>query len=128
MSLPTPPLLRRGSSHGESRIIRKTYVQPHFTSMMTHAYRMWAEAQQEAKTTVYTRTGGLDWGRRDSPALQSLLSACRRDELSLRPPQEGNPPTGPGSAAPHPTFSSADGFGCGVDRLTLGPQAARRPA
>ena len=32
-------LHRRGSSHGESRIIRRTYKEQHFTNMMTQAYR-----------------------------------------------------------------------------------------
>lgn len=88
---------------------------------MTHSYRLWAEAQREAKTTVYTRTGGLDWGRRDSPALQSLLSACR----CARPP--------PPPLASHPSpplacahLTSAVLFSQRTQRAPRGPLPRRR--
>ena len=40
-------LHRRGSSHGESRIIRRTYPEKFYTNMMTAAYQLWEDAQQE---------------------------------------------------------------------------------
>jgi sarcosine oxidase/L-pipecolate oxidase len=39
-------LHRRGSSHGESRIIRRTYPEACYTEMMSHAYPLWEQAQQ----------------------------------------------------------------------------------
>jgi len=53
---------RRGSSHGESRITRRTYAHPQLTASMTESYALWAAAEQEAGMAVYTRTGGLDFG------------------------------------------------------------------
>ena len=48
-------LHRRGSSHGESRIIRPTYPEPYYVDMMKQAYPLWKIAQQEAGTSVYTQ-------------------------------------------------------------------------
>ena len=42
---------------------------------MAHAYALWDSAQREFGGSVFTRTGGLDFGRKDSAALQSLVAA-----------------------------------------------------
>lgn len=68
-------LHRRGSSHGDSRIIRRTYPQAHFTAGMTRAYALWESAQLEYGSAVFTRTGGLDFGVKDSAALRSLVAS-----------------------------------------------------
>ena len=36
----------RGSSHGHSRIIRKSYVQKHYAAMMPEAYCIWDEIEE----------------------------------------------------------------------------------
>lgn len=41
--------------------------------MMELSYQLWDEAQQEAGVQVYTRTGGLDFGRRNNPEVQVCL-------------------------------------------------------
>ena len=64
-------------SHGESRIIRRTYPQAHLTEGMAHAYALWESAQREFGGSVFSRTGGLDFGRKDSAALQSLVAASK---------------------------------------------------
>ena len=67
-----------GSSHGESRVIRRTYTLPHFTGAMPAAYALWAAAEEEFRgEPVFTRTGGLDIGRQDDPELLRLLAACK---------------------------------------------------
>ena len=38
----------RGSSHGHSRIIRRTYPEPHYAKMMERAYQLWDHAEKEA--------------------------------------------------------------------------------
>ena len=53
---------RRGSSHGESRIIRRTYVDKQLTASMTESYKLWEAAQSAWGHRVLTRTGGLDFG------------------------------------------------------------------
>lgn len=51
-------LHRLGSSHGDSRIIRMTYSQEHFTKLMiTSAYPGWASVEKEGATKIFTKTG-----------------------------------------------------------------------
>ena len=76
-------LHRRGSSHGDSRIIRRTYPETFNTEMMSLAYPLWENAQREAGQSVYTKTGGLDWGRKGSKDIESLISACRRHNVDV---------------------------------------------
>lgn len=49
----------RGSSHGESRIIRYTYADPLFTQMMGDAYPLWADLEREAREELFVRCGGV---------------------------------------------------------------------
>ena len=51
-----------GSSHGESRIIRRTYPEPYYAAMMPTAYDLWHAAEVEFGQRVITTTGGLDFG------------------------------------------------------------------
>ncbi|XP_072041917.1 peroxisomal sarcosine oxidase-like [Amphiura filiformis] len=47
----------RGSSHGQTRITRYSYGQKHFSDMMLEAYPMWKQLEEEANTTLYSKTG-----------------------------------------------------------------------
>ncbi|XP_071511110.1 peroxisomal sarcosine oxidase-like [Diadema antillarum] len=49
----------RGSSHGQSRIIRYSYDQPHYAEMMLEAFPMWAQLEKETNTVLYKKTGLL---------------------------------------------------------------------
>lgn len=71
----------RGSSHGESRIIRYAYPERDYVSLMREAYAAWADLEAEARETLYHRTGGLDLGPRDD----AYLAGCRQamDEASV---------------------------------------------
>jgi monomeric sarcosine oxidase len=76
----------RGSSHGESRIIRRTYAQDHFTEAMGDAYRLWAEAEAEDGARVIRTTGGLDMGPVGNPGLAALVAGCRRHGVAHERP------------------------------------------
>lgn len=43
----------RGSSHGQTRIIRKAYEQDFYIAMMHHAYELWAQLEKEAGVKLY---------------------------------------------------------------------------
>lgn len=43
----------RGSSHGQTRIIRKAYEQDYYISMMNQAYELWAQLEKEAGVKLY---------------------------------------------------------------------------
>ena len=70
-------LHRLGSSHGESRIIRPTYAERHYTALMPAAYALWERAQREAGARVYTQTGGLDFGPWEGEGMRSVRAAAQ---------------------------------------------------
>lgn len=43
----------RGSSHGQTRIIRKAYEQDFYTHMMEECYELWAQLEREAGVKLY---------------------------------------------------------------------------
>src|SRR5258708_16212480 len=60
---------RLGSSYGESRIIRYAYAHPAYVELAKHAFPMWRALEQESGQKLITPTGGLDFGKPDSPTL-----------------------------------------------------------
>ncbi|MDH3299102.1 MAG: N-methyl-L-tryptophan oxidase [Acidimicrobiia bacterium] len=50
----------RGASHGDSRIIRRSYHTAQYVRLTAEAYRCWREVEAEAGRAVITTTGGLD--------------------------------------------------------------------
>src|SRR5438105_12780773 len=65
----------RGSSWGSSRIIRKTYPDPLYTSLMRMAYPMWEALEREAGEPLFLRTGGLFFAPGDHPDLAAVRAA-----------------------------------------------------
>lgn len=43
----------RGSSHGQSRIIRSAYPQDYYSRMMPDSFRLWQQLEAETGTTLY---------------------------------------------------------------------------
>jgi sarcosine oxidase len=56
----------RGESQDHSRIIRLSYHTPAYCELARHAFRAWAEVEQDAGEQLVLRTGGLDVGPRQS--------------------------------------------------------------
>uniref|UniRef100_A0A670K9N4 Peroxisomal sarcosine oxidase n=1 Tax=Podarcis muralis TaxID=64176 RepID=A0A670K9N4_PODMU len=71
----------RGSSHGQSRIIRTAYPQDYYTAMLGEAYRLWAELEEEAGTKLHRQTPMLVLGRKDNPAFQRFWDAMQRNHV-----------------------------------------------
>lgn len=65
----------RGSSHGESRIIRYTYPDPLYTQMMGDAYPLWAALEEEAGEELCVRCGILYFGTLDDPHVRETEEA-----------------------------------------------------
>lgn len=72
----------RGSSHGRSRIIRRTYPQDHYTRAMADAYELWHQAEAEAGAQIVRVTGGLDLASRGNPGLAAIARGCERFGVS----------------------------------------------
>ncbi|XP_005997043.1 peroxisomal sarcosine oxidase isoform X2 [Latimeria chalumnae] len=60
----------RGSSHGQTRIIRKAYSQSYYTRMMAECYQLWSQLETEAHTQLYRQTGMLVLGSVNNPEFQ----------------------------------------------------------
>ena len=56
----------RGESQDHSRIIRLSYHTPAYVELAKHAYRAWREVERKAGEPLVLRTGGLDFGPRES--------------------------------------------------------------
>ncbi|XP_030143683.4 peroxisomal sarcosine oxidase [Taeniopygia guttata] len=65
----------RGSSHGQSRIIRSAYPQEHYSRMMPDCFRRWQQLEAETGTTLCRQTGLVLLGLPGDPELE----ACRRN-------------------------------------------------
>ncbi len=75
----------RGSSHGESRIIRLSYDHPTYIHLAQSAFRLWTELEADTGQKLVHYTGGLDFSAPYNPAFEACvanLSALRiRREL-----------------------------------------------
>jgi sarcosine oxidase len=67
------PAHNKGSSHGESRIIRQAYFEdPAYVPLVLRAYELWDELQNESNEHILSITGGVAIG---SPR-QGLITGC----------------------------------------------------
>ncbi|XP_012596181.1 peroxisomal sarcosine oxidase [Microcebus murinus] len=71
----------RGSSHGQSRIIRKAYAEDFYTRMMDECYRIWAQLEQEAGTPLHRQTGLLILGLKENPEFKTIQATLSRQSL-----------------------------------------------
>ncbi|CAL1278285.1 unnamed protein product, partial [Larinioides sclopetarius] len=70
----------RGSSHGESRLIRTGYAEPFFCEMMPHAFRMWSELELEVGKTLMVNTGviGVAKSPGDLKTYQAMIDNMKK--------------------------------------------------
>ncbi|KAM9001519.1 peroxisomal sarcosine oxidase [Sarcophilus harrisii] len=62
----------RGSSHGQSRIIRRAYPENFYTKMMEECYQIWAQLENESGTKLYRQAGLLILGRKEEAELRVI--------------------------------------------------------
>lgn len=68
----------RGSSHGQSRIIRRAYPEDFYTQMMDECYQLWAQLEQETGTQLHRQTGLLLLGRKENQELKTIQATLAR--------------------------------------------------
>ncbi len=77
-----------GSSHGHSRLIRRTYPDPFHTRRMDLAYRLWAKLEEEHGSELFVRCGGITFGPPGDGTLEntrrSLVEAGIAHEILSR--------------------------------------------
>ncbi len=79
------PAHDRGSSHGESRIIRQSYFEdPAYVPLVLRAYELWDQLQQESGARLLRITGGVAIG----PRYGTLVAGCLRSAEEHALPHE----------------------------------------
>lgn len=74
----------RGSSHGETRIIRQCYFEhPDYVPLLLHAYRLWNDLEISAGRQLYFPVGLLISGKPDGEAVSGTRRAAAMHGLSL---------------------------------------------
>ncbi|XP_074496164.1 peroxisomal sarcosine oxidase [Sebastes fasciatus] len=73
----------RGSSHGQTRIIRKAYDQDFYTNMMDESYELWAQLEREAGVKLYRQTGLLVVGPENSEVYQQYKNTLQRNKVPM---------------------------------------------
>jgi sarcosine oxidase len=109
----------RGSSHGETRIIRLAYFEhPSYVPLMRRAYELWRELEVEAARPLLHITGIAEIGPPDGTLVSGTLAAARlhdiphelvaASELTLRYPAFRLPPHFVGVVQPDGGFIEAE--------------------
>jgi sarcosine oxidase len=72
-----------GSSHGDTRIVRKAYFEhPDYVPLLHRAYSLWDELGAEIGRELLVRTGALMIGAPDSAIVAGTLTSARRWDLA----------------------------------------------
>jgi sarcosine oxidase len=73
----------KGSSHGDSRIIREMYFEhPLYVPLVQRAHRLWRELEAIAGTPLMTINGGLMIGPADGSVVTGTLQSASEHELA----------------------------------------------
>lgn len=74
----------RGSSHGETRIIRMAYFEhPDYVPLLRRAYELWADLETIAGTSLFRKTRLLISGPPDGEAIPGAIRAAREHNLEI---------------------------------------------
>ncbi|HZO89416.1 MAG TPA: N-methyl-L-tryptophan oxidase [Chthonomonadaceae bacterium] len=72
----------KGSSYGDSRIVRRVYPDALYTALMADAYPLWDELQaQFPGEELCVRSGGLFFGPETHPLVQSAAQALAENDV-----------------------------------------------
>ena len=77
----------RGSSTGESRVIRKTYQEAIYVAMMVDAYKLWEEIEKECGELILRKCGGLTIGFSEE-TIKEVIMECDSQMKNYKIPHE----------------------------------------
>ena len=78
------PAHDRGSSHGETRIIRKAYFEhPNYVPLLSRSYDLWAETEAEHGKQLFWQTGLVEVSPPDGMIVPRVLEAARQHDLAV---------------------------------------------
>lgn len=73
----------RGSSVGETRVIRKAYFEdPRYVPLLHRAYELWRALEEESGERLMTLTGVLNLGPPDHPAIRGVVESVTQHALT----------------------------------------------
>lgn len=74
----------RGSSHGQTRIIRLAYFEhPDYVPLLRRAYQLWEELQALAGQSLYVETGLLEVGPPNGVVIPGVIASARQHQLAV---------------------------------------------
>lgn len=74
----------RGSSHGQTRIIRQAYFEhPDYVPLLKRAYNLWTELEEEAGEQLFYPVGLLQIGPESGAVVRGVLESARRHQLAV---------------------------------------------
>lgn len=78
------PAHDEGSSHGETRIIRKAYFEhPDYVPLLLRAYDLWADLEAESQQQLFWKCGLMLAGLPDSEAISGARLSARQHGLTI---------------------------------------------
>jgi sarcosine oxidase len=74
----------RGSSHGQTRVIRQAYYEhPDYVPLARRAYERWYDLEQDTGRRLFTECGCLSLGRPDSPLIRGVQRSAEEHGLPV---------------------------------------------
>lgn len=74
-----------GSSHGETRITRQIYAEhPNYVPLVKKTYPMWNVLEDETKTKLFEKTGGLYMGEENSEVITGLKKTAKEHNFDIK--------------------------------------------
>ena len=74
----------RGSSHGQTRLIRQAYFEhPDYVPMVRRAFELWAELEAQCGETLYRQVGLLQIGPPDGEVVRGVRESARVHGLPI---------------------------------------------
>ena len=78
------PAHDRGSSHGETRIIRKAYFEhPDYVPLLLRAYDLWADLEAESQRQLFWKCGLMLAGLPESEAISGARLSANQHDLTI---------------------------------------------
>jgi sarcosine oxidase len=81
----------RGSSHGQSRIIRQAYYEhPDYVPLVLRAFELWRDLEDRSGETLYYQTGLVQVGPPQGEVIRGVRESARRHGLEIEnlPPRD----------------------------------------
>jgi monomeric sarcosine oxidase len=74
----------RGSSHGETRIIRQAYFEhADYVPLLLRAYQLWNDLERQVGETLFHQVGLLQVGPPEGQVVRGVLAAARQHQLAV---------------------------------------------